>query len=664
MPMPVVSQTEILDLNAALRSTSHRARVLTGATGVAIALAHKQSMICRASVGPNAPALGCRLDVTTGFSGECVRSGKALRCDDSEHDPRVDLTSCRRLGIRSILAVPILLEREVVGILETFSPQPYAFNNGHVAIVRALADSVFLTPPALRPAALPNLRVETEPAHKVFPRNLVEVPLSPEAAPAGLMSPPAQFWSDVFVSSRLPWERFGQSLVLHLAMVAAVWSFLTFAVPRTRAVYPALNTSDVLYYLPSEYLGTGKGKALSAIAKRKRTELAKQPFSVPREQRSRTQAMIKPPAIRLKREIRVLHMSDWVSVTPTVPASAVTQPQFIMPVARVDVIAPPPDISAVARSRALIAPPATVIEPPPSVHASSRHIHSISIGPMEVVSPAPQIPAHEQNAIFATVQASLRSELAAVVVPPPSINGLKSTGDRHSTGVPVMAAQIVPPPPQVPGTANSNRWSPDSTAIPVVPPPPSVGGVKNTLRYAKLLSAGTPQVVPPVLRTGGKSAGGEGPIGLSADPATQSATEDIGGKGMSADPKELSLAFIGPVLPLPSSSYFSSSEIFVAEERLSSHHKRLIKLVYDFLPYQRRLSDYGPNYPEVEKLRVTRDVTCDETLLQAASSASTSGASGADRALLDSQYTQQQTKLPCFRTTADDYRRARIHPRK
>ena len=40
----------------------------------------------------------------SGFSGECVKSGKVLRSDDA--DIRVDQESCRALGVRSIVAVP------------------------------------------------------------------------------------------------------------------------------------------------------------------------------------------------------------------------------------------------------------------------------------------------------------------------------------------------------------------------------------------------------------------------------------------------------------------------------------------------------------------------------------------------------------------------------
>ncbi len=132
------------DLNAALRLISQRACSLTRGTGAAIALAHRGSMMCRASVGATAPALGSKLGVDSGFSGECVRSGKALRCDDAETDPRVNLESCRRLGIRSILAAPVRYAGETIGLLEVFSTYPFAFDEGDVAVVERLAQTVLL----------------------------------------------------------------------------------------------------------------------------------------------------------------------------------------------------------------------------------------------------------------------------------------------------------------------------------------------------------------------------------------------------------------------------------------------------------------------------------------------------------------------------------------
>jgi putative methionine-R-sulfoxide reductase with GAF domain len=130
------------DLSAALRLISERARVLTRGAGAAIALTNKGALMCRATVGESAPALGTRLDVNSGLSGECFREGKSLRCDDAEIDARVNLESCRRLGVRSILAAPVRYERDTIGLLMVFAPQPFNFDEGDVAVAESLAHTV------------------------------------------------------------------------------------------------------------------------------------------------------------------------------------------------------------------------------------------------------------------------------------------------------------------------------------------------------------------------------------------------------------------------------------------------------------------------------------------------------------------------------------------
>ncbi len=130
------------DLGASLRLIGERARSLTRGSAAAIALVHKDAVLCRASVGENAPALGTRLDVNSGLSGECFREGKTLRCDDAENDRRVDMESCRRLGVRSILAAPVRFERDTVGLLMVFAREPFNFDEGDVAVVESLAHTV------------------------------------------------------------------------------------------------------------------------------------------------------------------------------------------------------------------------------------------------------------------------------------------------------------------------------------------------------------------------------------------------------------------------------------------------------------------------------------------------------------------------------------------
>jgi hypothetical protein len=132
------------DLNSALRVISERARTLLRGSGAAIALIDHGPMMCRASVGSGGPPLGTHVDVDSGFSGECIRTGKAMRCDDAEGDPRVEAATCRRLGIRSIVGAPIRYEREVVGLMEVFSPQCFAFDEGDLAVLERLAQTALL----------------------------------------------------------------------------------------------------------------------------------------------------------------------------------------------------------------------------------------------------------------------------------------------------------------------------------------------------------------------------------------------------------------------------------------------------------------------------------------------------------------------------------------
>src|SRR5205807_6534809 len=67
------------------------------------------------------------------------RTGRIVRCDDTETDPRVNVQACRRLGARSMVAVPLAGQQNVIGLLEAFSREPYGFNDIDVRSVNLLA---------------------------------------------------------------------------------------------------------------------------------------------------------------------------------------------------------------------------------------------------------------------------------------------------------------------------------------------------------------------------------------------------------------------------------------------------------------------------------------------------------------------------------------------
>jgi N-acetylmuramoyl-L-alanine amidase/putative methionine-R-sulfoxide reductase with GAF domain len=135
-------------LDEVLKLVAERALTITGADGIAIALAEGDEIICRASAGTMAPDRGVRLDAKAGFSGACFRTGRIVRCDDSETDPRVNVAACRRLGTRSMVAVPLLGQDSVVGLLEAFSTEPYGFNDSDVRGLNLLAELILA---ALKP---------------------------------------------------------------------------------------------------------------------------------------------------------------------------------------------------------------------------------------------------------------------------------------------------------------------------------------------------------------------------------------------------------------------------------------------------------------------------------------------------------------------------------
>ncbi len=139
----IQQQVEALgrDVDAALALLVERSQALTRASGAAIALAQGTHMVCRASSG-DAPPVGAPLQIGSGFSGTCVRTAKLQRCDDAETDALVDRESCRHLGIRSMVAAPIITHGVVIGLLEVFSPAPYSFQEGDVTALRRLSEMI------------------------------------------------------------------------------------------------------------------------------------------------------------------------------------------------------------------------------------------------------------------------------------------------------------------------------------------------------------------------------------------------------------------------------------------------------------------------------------------------------------------------------------------
>lgn len=141
-PEPEFEPSEHFVLDEVLQLVAERAVAITGADGLAIALAENDEIVLRAAAGSIRPDVGARIDRDSAFSGASFRTAQVVNCDDTETDARVNLQACRRLGARSMVAVPLCGRRRVIGLLEAFSNWPFAFNDSDVRNLTLLAELV------------------------------------------------------------------------------------------------------------------------------------------------------------------------------------------------------------------------------------------------------------------------------------------------------------------------------------------------------------------------------------------------------------------------------------------------------------------------------------------------------------------------------------------
>ncbi|HEY1190866.1 MAG TPA: PAS domain-containing protein, partial [Gemmata sp.] len=127
-----------------------RTHALTQADGAVVELAEGDEMVYRAATGTAATSLGVRLKLHSSLSGLSVLTGEVLRCDDAETDDRVDRAACRRVGVRSMVVVPLRTGGTVVGVLKVMSVRPAAFGEHTVHTLQLMT--------GLLAAALANAR--------------------------------------------------------------------------------------------------------------------------------------------------------------------------------------------------------------------------------------------------------------------------------------------------------------------------------------------------------------------------------------------------------------------------------------------------------------------------------------------------------------------------
>ena len=177
-----VEEGEQFVLDEVLQLVADRGLAITGADGLAIALAENNEIVLRAAAGTVRPDLGARIDRDSAFSGACFRMAQIVSCDDTETDARVNLQACRRLGARSMVAVPLCGRRRGIGLLEAFSAEPFGFNDSDVRNLSLLADLIV-------GALTPEEEDRFAESAQVAATKLEAAPRGPEPVPTAIVPP-------------------------------------------------------------------------------------------------------------------------------------------------------------------------------------------------------------------------------------------------------------------------------------------------------------------------------------------------------------------------------------------------------------------------------------------------------------------------------------------
>lgn len=136
-------QVRHLELESVMSLVAERLTQIAGARSAAIGILKDGKKIrYRAAAGVMAPALNTEVPIEKALCVDCLRTGKVLRCTDVNSELVLDRDECRRRGIQSLVAVPILHDGGVAGSLELYFRDPQVFTEEEVHTCQLLAGLV------------------------------------------------------------------------------------------------------------------------------------------------------------------------------------------------------------------------------------------------------------------------------------------------------------------------------------------------------------------------------------------------------------------------------------------------------------------------------------------------------------------------------------------
>ena len=131
--------TENLDLDRVMKLVVDRTQELVKSDGSIIEFVDGEEMVYMAASGSGSPHVGLRINMHASLSGKAIIDNAVMLCEDSETDTRVDRAACKRVGLRSMVIVPLLRKDKPFGVLKVLASEPYAFKQVDIDTLRLLA---------------------------------------------------------------------------------------------------------------------------------------------------------------------------------------------------------------------------------------------------------------------------------------------------------------------------------------------------------------------------------------------------------------------------------------------------------------------------------------------------------------------------------------------
>lgn|GEM_PF-280765 len=117
-------------------------RLIPAADGAVVELVREGQLVYVCGAGSLTAHSGLTLGLGDSLSGLAVRSGRTLRCQDADSDPRVDAAACRRVGAAAMVCVPLHHRSTSVGVLKVVSSRPHAFTDADARRLGSLAEFI------------------------------------------------------------------------------------------------------------------------------------------------------------------------------------------------------------------------------------------------------------------------------------------------------------------------------------------------------------------------------------------------------------------------------------------------------------------------------------------------------------------------------------------